>query len=66
MLNQTAQNDTAESLLIEMLELKHRLCFMSKIQVSNGEQVRKDELSAVFSSFSKDLGKIISTYQNTL
>lgn len=56
-------NDTHEKVLLNLLNLKHRLNFMTKIQVKNGEEIKREELSAMFESFSDDMEQIISTYQ---
>ena len=57
-------NDTHEKVLVNLMNLQHRLNFMRKIQVMNGEEIKREELSAMFESFSEDMNQIISTYQN--
>lgn len=57
-------NDTHEEVLVNLMNLQHRLNFMRKIQVMNGEEIKREELSAMFESFSEDMNQIISTYQN--
>lgn len=58
--------DIQEDILLNMLDLKHRLSLMSKVQVTNGEQLNHEELSALFSSFSKDLIDIIKRYESMI
>ncbi|MGH1904984.1 hypothetical protein [Acinetobacter baumannii] len=58
--------DIHEDILLNMLDLKHRLSLMSKVQVINGEQLNHEELSALFSSFSKDMIDIIKRYESMI
>ena len=59
-------NDTHEEVLLNLMNLKHRLNFMTKIQVVNGEELKREELSAMFASFSEDMDQIISTYHEII
>lgn len=59
-------NDTREAILVNMIGLKHRLSFLSKVQMMNGEEIKREELSAMFASFSNEIEQIIDTYQNVI
>lgn len=59
-------NDTREMVLVNLVNLKHRLQFMTKIQVMNGEELKKEELSAMFESFHGDVAQIISSYEKMI
>lgn len=61
-----SNNDVHEEILVNMLELDHRLSFLSKVELSNGEQLKREELSAMFGSFSRDLKKIIESFQSVI
>lgn len=63
MSSQLDHNDTHEKVLLNLMNLKHRLNFLKKIQVINGEEIKREELSAMFESFSEDMDQIITTYQ---
>ncbi|MGH1923442.1 hypothetical protein ACRCKP_04885 [Acinetobacter baumannii] len=66
MMSTPTSEDIHEDILLNMLDLKHRLSLMSKVQVINGEQLNHEELSALFSSFSKDMIDIIKRYESMI
>jgi len=63
-MNTPTNDDIREEILLHMLDLKHRLNLMSKVQVTNGEQIAHEELNALFNSFSKDMNQIIDSFQS--
>ena len=62
-MNTPSNNDVHEEILINLIELDHRLSFLSKVEVSSGEVLKPEELNALFGSFSRDMKKIIDSYQ---
>lgn len=66
MQNEVDHSDTHEAILVDMIGLKHRFSFLSKVQLSNGREIKHEELSAIFESFSNDIEQIISTYQKAI
>lgn len=66
MSNELDQNDTHEQVLLNLINFKHRLNFLKKMQVMNGEEIKREELSAIFESFSGDIEQIISNYEKMI
>lgn len=56
-------NDVHEEILVDLIDLDHRLSFLSKVEVSSGEVLKREELNALFGSFSRDMKKIINSLQ---
>lgn len=48
-MNTQSNNDVREEILINLIELDHRLSFLSKVEVSSGEALKREELNALFS-----------------
>lgn len=66
MSNQLDHSDTHEKVLLNLMNFKHRLNFLKKVQIMNGEEIKREELSAIFESFSGDIEQIISTYEKMI
>lgn len=65
-MNTQSNNDVHEEILINLIELDHRLSFLSKVEVSSGEVLKREELNALFGSFSRDMKKIIESFQSVI